>query len=43
MNLVPNKQLLFIVNIQLTKYKKKEQSVDNEAQQNIGDVYCPKC
>ena len=41
MNLVPNKQLLFNVPFQITKYRKKELCVDNI--KAIGVVYCPTC
>ena len=43
MNLVPNKQLLLNVPFQLTKYGKKELSVDKNVRESIGDVYCPTC
>ena len=43
MILVPNKQLLFIVPFQSTKYRKKELCVDNEVQKTIGVVFCPTC
>ena len=42
-NLVPNKQLLFNVTFQSTKYRKKELCADNKARETIGDVYCPTC
>ena len=41
MNLVPNKQFLFNVPFQSTKYRKKELCVDSKVQETIGDVYCP--
>ena len=40
MNLVPNKQLLFNVPFQSTKYRKKELCVDNKVRETIGDMYC---
>ena len=43
MNLVPNKQLLFNVPFQSTKYRKKELCVDNKVQETIGEVDCPTC
>ena len=43
MNLVPNKQLLLNVPLQLTKYRKKELCVDNKVRETIGDVYCRTC
>ena len=43
MNLVPNKQLLFKIPFQSTKYTKKELCVDNKVRETIGDVYCPTC
>ena len=41
MNLVPDKQLLLNVSIQLAKDRKKKLCVDNI--KTIGDVYCPTC
>ena len=41
MNLVRNKQLLFNVPSESTKYRKKDLCVDNI--KNIEDVYCPMC
>ena len=43
MNLVPNKQLLFNVPFQSTRYRKKELFVDNIIQETVGDVCCPTC
>ena len=41
--MVPDKQVLFNVPFQSTKYGKKELCVDNKVREIIGDVYCPTC
>ena len=43
MKLVPKKQLLLNVPIQLPKYRKNELCVDNKVRETIGDIYCRKC
>ena len=43
MKLVANKQLLVNAPFQSTKYRKKEQCVDNKVRETIGDVYCATC
>ena len=43
MNLLPNKQLLFNVPFQSTKYGQKELCVDNKVRETVGYVYCPTC
>ena len=43
MNLSHDKQLFKKVPIQSIKYSSKELCVDNNVQETIGDVYCPKC
>ena len=42
-NLVPNKQLLFNIPFQSTKYRKKKMCRDNKVREAIGDVFCPTC
>ena len=41
--MLPDKQILFNVPFQSTKYGKKELCVDNKVRETIGDVYCPTC
>ena len=43
MNLVPNKQLLFKVPFQSTKYRKKKMCVDNKVRETSGVVNCLTC
>ena len=43
MNLLLNKQLLFNVPFQSTKYRKEQLCMDNKVQETIRDVYCPTC
>ena len=43
MNLVPNKQLVFNVTFQTTKYRKLVFCLDNKVRETIGDMYCPTC
>ena len=41
--MLPDKQMFFIVQLQSTRYRRKEFCVDNKVQEVLGDVYCPTC